>query len=455
MEWTNCYSGRRYGVEKGPSEIRSEYERDYDRIIFSSAFRRLQNKTQVFPLPQHVFVHNRLTHSLEVASVGRSLGKLVGKEISGLPNVSSNDKSRRFYKNHLGNVIAAACLAHDLGNPAFGHSGEEAISKFFIDKQNDEKFRLHFTKEEWADLIRFEGNANSLRVVTKKRNTEIEGGYRLTYSTLASIIKYPCAAIESMGKGGPLHLSKYGFFQADKIVYESIVTELNMVNDKGNAFFRHPFSFLVEAADDICYNIIDFEDAHRLKIIDLKKITDLFYNLVKCNKDENISHLDEMLKKLDENANEKIAYLRSKAINYLTNSAANIFVANETKILAGTFNASMIDSIEEAKSILQEIEDLSVDKIYNHNSVVRIEMAGFKVMSSLISDFVEAALIPKAERLTRHKKILRLLPEQDKFNEGDSPYIKIMHILDFMSGMTDLYALELYKNTQGISLPTI
>ena len=455
MNWNNCFSGKRYGVGKGPSEIRSEYEKDYDRIIFSSAFRRLQNKTQVFPIPKHVFVHNRLTHSLEVASVGRSLGKLVGREIAKLPELESDFSSKNFYENHLGNVIAAACLAHDLGNPAFGHSGEEAISKYFIDRETDEEFKVLFTPEEWSDLVKFEGNANSLRVVTKKRNSKIEGGFRLTYSTLASIIKYPCAAIESKGKDGPVHLKKYGFFQADKETFKSIASELNMVNDHGTAFFRHPFSFLVEAADDICYNIVDFEDAHRLNIITTEKITSLFFNIVKQNPTEDINYLKGMLELLDENANEKIAYLRSKAINYLTLSAANAFMNNQKKILEGSFSASLLNSINGIEDIISEIETISIDRIYNYNSVVKIELVGFKVMSTLIKDFVEAALIPKDKRITQHKKILRLLPEQDKFQESDSPYLKVMHILDFMSGMTDLYALELYKNTQGISLPSI
>lgn len=455
MKWNNCFSGKRYGVGRGPSEIRSEYEKDYDRIIFSSAFRRLQNKTQVFPIPKHVFVHNRLTHSLEVASVGRSLGKLVGKEIAKLSDVSSDPNAKSFYENHLGNVIAAACLAHDLGNPAFGHSGEEAISKYFIDREEDEEFKKLFTPEEWSDLIKFEGNANSLRIITKKRNSSIEGGFRLTYSTLGSIIKYPCAAIESKGKKGPLHLKKYGFFQADKDVYETVTNALNMVNDSGTAFYRHPFSFLVEAADDICYNIVDFEDAHRLNIISTEKITELFLGIVEKNPHEDIKHLKRMLKLLNENANEKIAYLRSKAINYLTISAAEVFMKKQKIILAGTYDASLLNSIKGVQRILSEIEDISVDKIYNYNSVVKIELVGFKVMSTLIKDFVEAALISKEKRQTRHRKILRLLPEQDKFEESDTPYLKIMRILDFMSGMTDLYALELYRNTQGISLPTI
>jgi len=457
MDWNNCFSGKRYGVETGPSEIRSEFERDYDRIIFSSAFRRLQNKTQVFPLPKHVFVHNRLTHSLEVACIGRSLGKIVGAEITKIKEVEQNKNVLDFYKDHLKNVISAACLAHDLGNPAFGHSGEEAISKHFLDKKDDKKFTSQFSVEEWDDLIKFEGNANSLRVLTRKSSNNLDGGYRLTYSTLASIMKYPCAANESKGKKGPTHLKKYGYFQADKKVFDAITKEVKMINDadNGNAFFRHPFTYLVEAADDIAYNIIDFEDAHRLGILTTEEITSIFLDLLKLSKNDNFSKTQETATKLDSNPNEKISYLRAKAINFLTISSAQVFIDNADKIIKGEFEGSLVQKIPDAQTILEKIETISVNRIYNHNSVVKIELAGFKIMSALISDFVEAVLMPKSERIKRHDKIIRLIPNQYLFNETNTSYEKVMCILDLMSGMTDLYALELYRNLQGISMPSI
>ncbi len=283
--WLTCFSDQRYGLPKNISGVRTEYERDYDRIIFSSAFRRLQNKTQVFPLPKHIFVHNRLTHSLEVASVGRSLGKIIGKHISELPEVNKNEEARRFYRNHLKSVIAAAALAHDLGNPAFGHSGEEAISKFFKESI-DPKMKELFSAEEWSDLTNFEGNANALRILTRQYHGRLVGGFRLTYATLASILKYPCSSTQSMGKKGPLHLKKYGYFQTEKIVFNEVAKATGMVPDQSNkgAFFRHPFVYLVEAADDICYNIIDFEDAHRLKILSTKYVADTFLKIIKLNK---------------------------------------------------------------------------------------------------------------------------------------------------------------------------
>jgi len=457
MNWNNCFTGERYGIITDPANTRTEYERDWDRIIFSSSFRRLQNKTQVFPLPEEVFVHNRLTHSLEVASVGRSLGKIIGKHISELEEVSENELSRDFYKNHLMNVISAACLAHDLGNPAFGHSGEEAISKYFTDKAEDNEFRSLFSENEWADLISFEGNSNAFRILTKQFNGRITGGFRLTYSTLGSILKYPCEALASKGKKGPKNRSKYGFFQSDKAVFTEVAEKLNMIREyDGNhlIYKRHPFVYLVEAADDICYSIIDYEDAHRLGIFSTEYVIDTFLKIIRLKKDENIESVHKTLASVQDN-NEKIAYLRAKSINYLTLKCAEIFIRNKELILDGSFNGDLITSDPETADVMKEISQQSVSKIYNYPSVVKIELAGFRIMAGLIEEFVEAALRDSEKRDKRHKKILELLPSQYMFKETDSPYEKVMSVIDFTSGMTDLFALKLYRNLRGIEMPTI
>jgi dGTPase len=462
MDWNNCFSNERYGVTDTGRTVRNDFERDWDRLIFSSAFRRLQNKTQVFPLPDEVFVHNRLTHSLEVACVGRSLGKLVGREICQLEDVKSIDNSRRFYRNHLKNVIAAACLAHDMGNPAFGHSGEDAISKYFLDMESgdesEKEFIQQFTDSEWKDLTTFEGNANAIRVLTKHVKGRTRGGFRLTYSTLGAIIKYPCESKASKGRKGPLHRKKYGFFQIDKHVFLEIVEKLNMVkeaSEDGVVYKRHPFTYLVEAADDICYNVIDFEDAHRLGILGHEEVTEMFLSLIRLNPKEDFDHIGQMCTELDDDKNEKIAYLRAKVINYLTERCAQVFLDNKEEILAGTFEKALLEEIDEAKEILKKIEDVSVERIYNYHNVVKIELAGFRIMSGLIEDLVEAALTPKDERVKRHKKVLKLMPKSFLFEEEDMPYKKIMCVIDYISGMTDLYALKLYKNLRGIDIPSI
>jgi dGTPase len=457
MNWTNCYSGERFGQVSTEHTVRTEFERDWDRIIFSSAFRRLQNKTQVFPLPEEVFVHNRLTHSLEVASVGRSLGELIGRIISSLPEIQSDANASEFYKYHLKHVVASACLAHDLGNPAFGHSGEEAISHYFKEREKDGAFRSLFSDSEWCDLIAFEGNANALRLLTRQFNGRLNGGFRLTYSTLGSILKYPCESSASLGKKGPKSRSKYGFFQSDKHAFLDVARRLNMIDASSDGkiiYKRNPFVYIVEAADDICYSIIDVEDAHRLGIFSTEKVIKLLKKIILLNPREEEARVDRLLELvLDDN--EKIAYLRAKSINALTILCTEVFEKNMNLIISGKFEGDLINGNPEVKQVMQEITAESVKYIYNYSSVIKIELSGFRIMAGLLEDFVEAALTRKEERTSRHKNLLSIIPTQYHFNEDVSPYEKVMSIIDFASGMTDLYALQLYRNLRGIEMPRI
>lgn len=463
LTWNNCFSDERFGIENSEKGIRSQYEVDWDRLVFSSPFRRLQNKTQVFPLPDEVFVHNRLTHSLEVASVGRSLGAIVGKSLSNeIDDVRSDTTADSFYQNDLKHVIAAACLAHDMGNPAFGHSGEEAISKYFSEKSSDKldglELESHFTIEQWNDLINFEGNANALRVLTKQQYGRLFGGFRLTYSTLGSILKYPCESQARQGKKGPIHLKKYGFFDADRDVFQKITSTLNMIQDTSLnklAYHRHPFVFLVEAADDICYNIIDYEDAHRLKILSFDEVKEPLMEIISLYEKDKIAKTRSNLDALRNDNNEAIAYLRAKSINCLTQLCAEAFLNKQDKIIQGQQNVSLMDELSDYSGILKNISDISIKRIYNHESVIRIELAGFRIMSGLVEDFVEAALTKEEKRLSRHKKVLKLLPIQCTIDETSSSYEKVMNIIDFVSGMTDLFALKLYRNLRGIEMPHI
>jgi len=457
MTWTNCYSGERFGQVSTEHTIRTEFERDWDRIIFSSAFRRLQNKTQVFPLPEEVFVHNRLTHSLEVASVGRSLGELIGRIIAKQSEVIQDSNATEFYNYHLKHVVASACLAHDLGNPAFGHSGEEAISQYFKDKETDVFFRDLFSEKEWSDLIAFEGNANALRLLTRQFNGRPSGGFRLTYSTLGAILKYPCESADSLGKKGPKHRSKYGFFQEDKSVFLEVASKLNMVKEAVEdqiVYKRNPFVYIVEAADDICYSIIDVEDAHRLGIFSTEKVIRLLKKIILLNPREQEERVNTLLERvLDDN--EKIAYLRAKSINALTLSCAAVFENNLESIISGTFEGDLINGDPLVKQVMKEIGTESVKHIYNYPSVIKIELSGFRIMAGLLEDFVEAALTEAKSRSGRHKNLLSIIPLQYHFKEDKSPYQKVMSIIDFASGMTDLYALQLYRNLRGIEMPRI
>ena len=451
MEILNhIYSNQRSNTND-TSDARSEYQRDYDRIIFSSAFRRLQNKTQVFPLPGSVFVHNRLTHSLEVSSVGRSMGNLVGKFIS--ENYNLSDQSHEFYKYCIHDVISAGCLCHDIGNPAFGHSGEDAIASYFDRHETD--LKPFFTEAEWADLINFEGNANAIRILTQQQNGKSEGGLRLTYSTLAAIAKYPC---ESVAKDKTqLHRKKFGFFQAQKEAFRTIAEKTNMIleQDSPIIYKRHPFVWLVEAADDICYSIIDVEDSQRLGIIDHDKCRKLFLNLVESLDPSQIDKTKNTLKSISDK-NDRIAYLRAKSINLLTQKSVEVYQNNFDQIVKGEFKTALLDVIKNeteqvTKRVLDEIQRFSIENIYNHRSVLEIENAGYNVMSELLSQFIPPILKDEKERKTFEKKALRLVPAQFLYEKG-TKYQKVMGILDYVSGMTDNYATELYRRIKGIEI---
>lgn len=447
MNWKQLLSAKRWGYEERiPNEqfdARSEFQRDYDRLIFSSPFRRLQNKTQVFPLPGAVFVHNRLTHSLEVASVGRSLGRLFYNLMKKQnPNIDTEIP----YLQEVGNIISAACLSHDLGNPAFGHSGEAAISSFFIEGKGL-KYREMVSDKQWADLTHFEGNSNALRILTHAFNGKDKKGFALTYSTLASIVKYPCAAIDGHVKG-VLHRKKYGFFEPEKESYEKIATELGIAKDPNNpnGYLRHPLVYLVEAADDICYNIIDLEDAHHLKILSYQEVEDLLLPL--CGGEDLRHRLDSLNEKAS-----RVELLRAKAINTLINGCAEAFVLYQDEILAGTFEKSLVDALNaDIVEQMKVISKISVAQIYNAPTVVQIEIAGYRVMNSLLEEFVPAYL--KTNKTIFDKKLVAMIPEQFHTNNQDA-YSKIRAVLDFVSGMTDVYAVDLYRKIKGIEIASL
>jgi len=447
MNLNQIFTNQRTGNNPHTKASRTDFQRDFDRIIFSSAFRRLQNKTQVFPLPGSVFVHNRLTHSLEVSSVGRSLGSIIGEFIFDTYKDDLTEDSKNFYLHNLGNVIAAACLCHDVGNPAFGHSGEDAIASYF--ERNEKDLKLKFNEKEWADLVNFEGNANAIRVLAQRQQGKDDGGIQLTFSTLASIAKYPCEAVAK--KKGIIHRKKFGFFQNEKDIFLEIAQATNLIleNKEPYIFKRHPFVWLVEAADDICYNIIDMEDAHRLGIVSTADCENLFFELIKSES----SDTEKVKNKLASisNENEKISYLRAKAINALINKSLEIYKHHFETILQGNLNNGLLDIYKSENRALQDIESFSIEKIYNHKAVVEIENAGYNVMYELLDHFIPSILKPKDERKSYDKKALKLLPRQFVYEEG-TDYQKVLGVIDFVSGMTDNFATDLYRKIKGIDI---
>ncbi|AHW59978.1 dehydrogenase [Draconibacterium orientale] len=439
MNWNTLLSPKRLGSKGtlGPvtNEDRTQFQRDYDRIIFSSPFRRMQNKTQVFPLPEHIFVHNRLTHSLEVASVGRSLGNLLSEYLLEIHQDNP-------LIHEIGTIVSTACLAHDLGNPPFGHSGEAAISNYF-NKASGQKFKDQLSEGEWKDFTCFDGNANAFRTLTHQFNGKREGGFALTYSTLASIVKYPYESVKATKP-------KFGFFQSDKENYYRIATELGIAQRENGSFARHPLVYLVEAADDICYQIMDLEDAFKLGILNYDRIRSLFQNFFA---EERIERFEKTFTQVSD-INEQISYLRANVIGELIYRCIDIFKANYDAIMAGTFTGSLIDQLPEKQAAaMKEVQRISFSEIYAHRSVVEIEIAGYKIIGTLLEEFVDAIMnTDKKDKYSQ--KILSLLPGQYT-TDDDSVYLKIQSVVDFVSGMTDIFALDLYRKLKGISIPGV
>ena len=447
MILNQIFTSQRSGNHAPTRAHRTDFQRDFDRIIFSSAFRRLQNKTQVFPLPGSVFVHNRLTHSLEVSSVGRSLGSVAGEFIVDKYKNELTDDALDFYQHNLSNVIAAACLCHDVGNPAFGHSGEDAIASYF--ERNESDLKSLFSEKEWADLINFEGNANAIRTLTHQQTGKDVGGTQLTYTTLASIAKYPCEAVAKTK--GILHRKKFGFFQNEKETFLDIAHAVKMTSESEDPviFRRHPFVWLVEAADDICYNIIDMEDAHRLGIISTDVTQELFLELIK-SENRDIQKVTQKLSEIS-NANERISYLRAKVINALINKATELYKVNFDKILEGNLDKALLEIFLNENPSLKEIERFSIEHIYGHRSVVEIENAGYNVMYELLDHFIPPVIKNPSERKSYDKKALQIIPQQFCYENG-SLYQKTLGVIDFVSGMTDNFATDLYRKIKGIEI---
>ena len=445
MNWQQLISNKRLGQEhKHPErhDDRTEFKRDYDRLIFSAPFRRLQNKTQVFPLPGSVFVHNRLTHSLEVASVGMSLGNDVAKQL-----IQRHTELKDTLFAEIGQIVATACLAHDMGNPPFGHSGEKAMQTYFSEGPGRDLQR-EVSHQFWDDITHFEGNANAFRLLTHQFKGRRTGGFVMTYSTLASIVKYPFSSSAASKKG------KFGFFNEERDIYQKVADELGIIclSKPGEPlrFVRHPLVYLVEAADDICYEIMDLEDAHKLKILSYEETARLMLSFFDQPHQESILQriIDEGLT----DDNEKVVYMRACVIGKLENECVQVFVNHEEEILSGTFKGSLIESISETPfKAYNDCAALSVERIYKSRPVLDVELSGYKIMETLMTHFIEAARHP--DRFYSKQLISRVSSQYDI----DSPHLetRLMAVIDYISGMTDVYALDVYQKICGIALPIV
>ena len=445
MNWERLISAKRLGmegIETIHKDDRSAFLRDYDRLIFSAPFRRLQNKTQVFPLPSSVFVHNRLTHSLEVACVGRSLGNNVARGIllEHPELVTSNI-------TEIGNIVSAACLAHDMGNPPFGHSGEKAISAYFTEGKGQSLEQMFSDRPgQWTDIINFEGNANAFRLLTHQFIGRRKGGFAMTYSTLASIVKYPYASILANGK------HKFGFFDSEAPIYARIADELGIIrlSEPGEPlkYVRYPLVWLVEAADDICYLLMDLEDAHKLKLMSTDNTISLMMDFLEPTERDHAKSIIGMVT----DVNEQVSYLRSKLVGVLVEECTKVFLENEKAILDGSFSGSLIKHISPTpREAYQRLSDLSIRKIYRSRDVLEVELAGFRIISTLLDLMIEAVQNPDREY---SKLLIGRVSSQYDINATDI-YHRIQAVLDYISGMTDVYALDIYRKINGNSLPAV
>ena len=443
MNWEQLLSLKRFGdtnkrLRKEQDETRLGFEVDYDRIIFSSEFRGLQDKTQVVPLSKTDFVHTRLTHSLEVSVVGRSLGRKVGKLL--LEKHPHLENIHGYKMNDFGAIVAAAALAHDIGNPPFGHSGEKAIGAYFKDGDGTQ-FKSHLTDKEYQDLCDFEGNANGFKILTESREGR-EGGLRLSYATLGAFTKYPK---ESLPKKPTKHIvdKKYGFFQSEKQMFQDVAEELGLIkrHNDYHSYQRHPLAFLVEAADDICYTIIDFEDGINLGLIQEEYALEYLINLVRDNiKTENYNAL--------RTTEDRISYLRALAIGRLINEAASLFMKHEEDILAGKFDTALLD-VSQYKAQIKDIINISVKNVYQSKEVINKEIAGYEILNQLLKSFGKMAYNYFDGNMTNYDKLLvNILPETVKLG-NDSLYNNLLAVCLYVSKLSDTNAMLLHKKLKG------
>lgn len=446
MNWKQLISNKRLGQESRHAirhDDRSEFKRDYDRLIFSAPFRRMQNKTQVFPLPGSIFVHNRLTHSLEVASVGMSLGNDVAHCV-----MKTRPELADTLFTQIGTIVSTACLAHDMGNPPFGHSGEKAIQTFFTEGKGA-YLKDRLSPELWNDITHFEGNANAFRLLAHRFKGRRDGGFVMTYTTLASIVKYPFAsALAEKGHG------KFGFFSTEADIFCRIADDLGIIRKSADGcpaeYARHPLVYLVEAADDICYEIMDIEDAHKLKIVTYEETKRLFLDFFDEMGQNHIMqriHDEEIT-----DDNEKVIYMRACVINALERACVDAFMRHEDKIMMGEFSGSLIDSIDDRLvKAYRNCTELSKKRIYKSKPVLDVELSGFKIMDSLMEVMTEAAVNP--QRFYSRQLISRVSSQYDI--SAPDLETRIMAVIDYISGMTDVYALDIYQKINGISLPIV
>lgn len=442
MDWNNLLSKKRFysfeeiKVDEKGDLYRSSFHKDYDRIIFSNSFRRLSKKTQVHPLSKNDHVHNRLTHSLEVASVGRSLGLRAGEFL--------NDKFKNIEINpyDIAYIVQTACLAHDIGNPPFGHAGEEVIKEWFKYKGN-KKYLIDLSKKEKRDFIHLDGNAQSFRIVSQLENNHLSGGMRLSFATLGTLVKYPYSST----KCKMVRKSKFNYFQSEKKFFKSVFNELGLIK-KDDTYKRHPLSFLMEAADDICYGLLDLQDAFELNIINKNDVEKIFELLCKKEKVEVFAEDISELK--------QVSKLVAISIDKLARHVMEVFEKNYDEIISDNQPDDLIKIFfdEDLKEGLKEAKNLAKNKIFNEKRKIELELGAYNIIETLLNNLIPATheLYEKkkiSELSFRNKRALELMGE-DKPNAEKTLYEMYQRVIDYIVGMTDNYAKYVANQLNGM-----
>lgn len=448
--WTKLLSDHRLGRKTKDlvTPGRSAFQQDFDRVVFSSAFRRLQDKAQVFPLADNDYLRTRLTHSMECASIGRSLGGIAGTFIC------RNFAPEGILPNDIGAIVAAAALAHDIGNPPLGHSGEEAIRHWFRHSPVATRIAERLTEEEQADFIWYEGNAQGFRVLSRLESPFNYGGMQLTCATLAALCKYPCSAAKRGNLPG-IEGKKYNFFRQDMALFEEVAESTGMLPAGEEMWHRHPLAYLVEAADDITYLIIDFEDAHKLKIISYQEFESLILPMISDG------YVERFVRGIKDN-DQKVEFLRAKVLGVLVRQCSRAFADYHDEIVSGELQKPLAELIE-AAPLLNQIKLRSMDRVYTYPRAVEIQAGGFELTNGLLDTFVNAVAEATADARGeapasyQSRKLLQLLPK--RYCDLSDPqfcadtYSQLLSVLDYVTGMTDSHAVSLFKKIKGISLP--
>lgn len=447
MNWEQLLSAERLGSRPAKSEEgRSPFYSDHDKIIFSGAFRRLARKTQVHPLATNDHVHNRLTHSLEVACVGRTLGMRVGNALK-----AKGDLPAPLEATDIGDIIQASCLAHDIGNPPFGHTGEEAIRNWFQKEGAD--YLKDLSQAERDDIRMFEGNAQGLRVLTTSEYHQYEEGMRLTYATLGAAIKYPWCSSPSIQNQRPKN-NKYGVFQTELNYFHEIAKHNGLIELGENWYCRHPLVYLMEAADDFCYCILDLEDGLEMGILGWEEIYEILRTVIDPAQ---IPELERNLARVDDGR--KPAILRGKVIGALIDAGTEAFIENEQALLEGRVKGELISLCDRpVKEAVQAAKDLAKRKIFNHAKRVELEIGAYNTIGTLLSTLcgaVDALLGEPGEATYKDHRVLALMGENNFHpsvfqKRGSYKYQALMAVIDYISGMTDNYATNLAKQFNGM-----